>query len=353
MACRTVAFRCDASVAIGAGHLARCGALAEAMSARGAAAHFLCNAEAGQFLFNVRDYPIEFFFSDDEEALASHVEAISADMIVFDHYDIGPEKERRYRPLAGVLAAIDDLGRRHDVDALVNPMPGARIAEAKATAPAGCEVRCGADWLLLRSEIARLRPRSLARRAAAREARRVFVSLGGADPLGHVVVALEAVERSGIDAQVDLAIGRHAPAIEAVRGIARRSRLDIRLHVDTRRTAELMAEADLAVGAGGVMAWERCALGLPSATLIIADNQEAALPFLVETGAGLAFDARGRLDPAELAEAIGRLAGDRSAREEMSRRAAAVCDARGADRTADLLTALPARPSATASPGSS
>ena len=34
-----------------------------------------------------------------------------------------------------------------------------------------------------------------------------------------------------------------------------------------------MAEACLAIGAGGTMTWERCAMGLPSIVISIADNQ--------------------------------------------------------------------------------
>ncbi len=37
--------------------------------------------------------------------------------------------------------------------------------------------------------------------------------------------------------------------------------------------AELMVWADLAIGAGGATTWERCYLGLPSITLVFAENQ--------------------------------------------------------------------------------
>ena len=37
--------------------------------------------------------------------------------------------------------------------------------------------------------------------------------------------------------------------------------------------AELMAAADLAIGAGGSTTWERCCLGLPALSICVADNQ--------------------------------------------------------------------------------
>jgi hypothetical protein len=41
--------------------------------------------------------------------------------------------------------------------------------------------------------------------------------------------------------------------------------------------AELMASADLAIGAGGTATWERCSLGLPTLALSTADNQTRQL----------------------------------------------------------------------------
>jgi UDP-2,4-diacetamido-2,4,6-trideoxy-beta-L-altropyranose hydrolase len=40
--------------------------------------------------------------------------------------------------------------------------------------------------------------------------------------------------------------------------------------------AELILNADLAIGAGGSSMWERCYLGLPTITVIFAKNQERA-----------------------------------------------------------------------------
>ena len=37
--------------------------------------------------------------------------------------------------------------------------------------------------------------------------------------------------------------------------------------------AEIMSKSDLCIGAAGSTAWERCCLGLPTITLVIADNQ--------------------------------------------------------------------------------
>ncbi|MNL49752.1 undecaprenyldiphospho-muramoylpentapeptide beta-N- acetylglucosaminyltransferase [compost metagenome] len=44
--------------------------------------------------------------------------------------------------------------------------------------------------------------------------------------------------------------------------------------------AELMAQGDLAIGAAGGTAWERCCLGLPTILVVLASNQREAASHL-------------------------------------------------------------------------
>ena len=43
-----------------------------------------------------------------------------------------------------------------------------------------------------------------------------------------------------------------------------------------KNIAKIMKKADLAIGAGGIITWERCCLGLPSIVAIVSKNQEDA-----------------------------------------------------------------------------
>jgi UDP-2,4-diacetamido-2,4,6-trideoxy-beta-L-altropyranose hydrolase len=49
--------------------------------------------------------------------------------------------------------------------------------------------------------------------------------------------------------------------------------------------AELMRDADLAIGAGGTTAWERTFLGLPTMTVAVAENQVDGSEALAAQGA--------------------------------------------------------------------
>ncbi|MBL6431055.1 MAG: hypothetical protein HPM95_06840 [Alphaproteobacteria bacterium] len=80
-----------------------------------------------------------------------------------------------------------------------------------------------------------------------------------------------------------------APPIrmEPSRGTPRSLGPRLEIHRDIRDMAGFLSRMDLAVGAAGSSAWERCCLGLPSVMLVIADNQQAIAHALSEAGAAV------------------------------------------------------------------
>jgi spore coat polysaccharide biosynthesis predicted glycosyltransferase SpsG len=107
--------------------------------------------------------------------------------------------------------------------------------------------------------------------------------------------------------------------------------------------AGLVTRADVCVGAGGSSVWERACLGLPTVTLILADNQRDMAMKLDAAGITLALDARWPGLEGRLSEAVDRLARDGALRTGLSARSAELCDGQGAQRAADALIAALAR----------
>jgi UDP-2,4-diacetamido-2,4,6-trideoxy-beta-L-altropyranose hydrolase len=93
-----------------------------------------------------------------------------------------------------------------------------------------------------------------------------------------------------------------------------------------------MRNADLAIGAGGVGALERCALGLPSAILTVADNQLVTATALAASGAAVYLGAIADRSATEIAAAVEKLCADQAARAAMSATAAGLVDGLGAAR---------------------
>ena len=251
-----------------------------------------------------------------------------ADVLVLDHYDLGWREERALAAETGarLTVAIDDLADRvHDCGLLVD---AARDAGAyRGLVPAGVELLTGPAHALLRPAFAALRPASLARRRGVSAPCRAVVAFGLSDATPAVAAALDALERALPEAEVEVIVGpAGAAGAEAlIRGRAR-------LLVAPPDYAERLARADLAIGAAGGAALERCALGVPSVVLPIADNQAASAAALARAGAALVVpeEARGRPVPA-LADLLGSIG---AGLPDLSVRAAAYCDGGGAGRVA-------------------
>ena len=105
-----------------------------------------------------------------------------------------------------------------------------------------------------------------------------------------------------------------------------------RLHVNTEAMADLMDEADLAIGAASSASWERCTLGLPALLVTLADNQVAAERLLVEAGAAVSIGWHDAVSAADIERAVRALRADPARVAAMSVAAAGVTDGRGTER---------------------
>jgi spore coat polysaccharide biosynthesis predicted glycosyltransferase SpsG len=110
--------------------------------------------------------------------------------------------------------------------------------------------------------------------------------------------------------------------------------------VETLAMAGLMAEADIAIGAGGSSTWERACLGLPAIDLILADNQRAVALALDRQGATLAVEVQGEGFAGRMTTSFARLCAEAQLRTALSSASAASCDGEGSGRVADAILAL-------------
>lgn len=338
-----VLFRADASIALGAGHVMRCVALADALRARGADCAFICAATDGDLLdqIEIRGYTAHALqgreYGDwSADAGASKVVAnrMGPDWLVVDHYHLGIEWELCLRPAVGRILAIDDIGRPHCCDALLDQNLETRLHEQyKTTADSGAILLLGPAFALLRKEFSTLRPCSLARRSGRLE--RILVSMGGSDPdneTSKAVAGLAMTNRS--DWSVDVVIGGQNPHSAAVEAACRKLP-DARIHVQTSKMAQLMLSADCAINAGGSTTWERCCLGLPAVATTVSDDQVAIIEAVANAGAHIPLGKGIDLKPEDYAETISSLTPERLL--AMSKSAARICDGLGAARVADRL----------------
>jgi UDP-2,4-diacetamido-2,4,6-trideoxy-beta-L-altropyranose hydrolase len=342
-----VVFRADASITIGTGHVMRCLTLADALRRRGAQCHFICRRDAGHLLdlIRLRGYAVQALACDENAEIdvdwrkdAAQTRMISdelhPDWLIVDHYRLGQEWEDEIRSSAQRVFVIDDLGRPHRCDMLLdqnfhNPMHG-RYRELLSW---DTQLLLGPDFALVRPEFAALRPLALKRRDGSFS--RLLISMGGSDPGNETSKVLGGLRVKWESRwTVDIVIGSGNPHAKSVEEACRRLP-NAKLHVQTSKMAELMLAADCAINAGGSTTWERCCLGLPALVTVVSDDQAAIAESVAKAGAQILMGWDTDLTTDDYAQAIGALTSQQLC--EMSAAAAEICDGLGADRVAARL----------------
>ena len=296
-----IAFRTDASLQIGTGHVMRCLTLANALRERGAQSTFICRPHSGNLLdlIQQRGHTAIGLAQADDELTApkdpSHAkwlgtdwasdaaqtrQALSdqvVDWLVVDHYALDRRWEQAVRPYARRIMAIDDLADRpHDCELLLDQNLGRQAKDYGGLLNRHTQTLIGPAYALLRPEFAQWRERSLQRRAQP-QLSNLLITMGGVDQANATGQVLDALTRCELpaDLRITVVMGPTAPWLSQVHAQAIAMPRPTQVLAAVRNMAQWMAESDLCIGAAGGSAWERCALGLPSLLLILANNQDS------------------------------------------------------------------------------
>lgn len=280
-----IAFRTDASVDIGSGHLMRCLTLARQLASRGAEIAFICRDLPGS-MFEAIDAGFKCIkLQSKSEAETNQlkdadesIRALNAvfpegvEWLVVDHYQLDFTWEVALRSYAKRILVIDDLAnRQHLCDALLdqNYYIGYQ-SRYKAFVDNDCELFLGPSHVLFRPEFY---DAAIQHRIRDGEVKRVLVFFGASDVTNQtqkVVDCIPLLDKA--DISFDVVVGASNPNKSTIEASCEKLP-NVAFHCQVNNMAELMLEADLAVGAGGATTWERCILGLPCITVVFAENQ--------------------------------------------------------------------------------
>jgi len=98
-----------------------------------------------------------------------------------------------------------------------------------------------------------------------------------------------------------------------------------------------MADADLAIGAGGSASWERCCLGLPALLVALAENQVDIAKALDSIGACIYIGTKETANLLTVQQAITNLLAKHDQRESISLHAFSLVDGMGVGRVCQIL----------------
>lgn len=356
-----IAFRADASVQIGTGHVMRCLTLANELRGRGHTCRFVCRDLLGHLSQTIGDAGFDLTLLpapaadfkvgdndpdhaawagvpwelDAEQTLAA---VQDVDWLVVDHYAFDARWQKAAPCKGAKLVVIDDLAdRAHVADLLLDQNLGRLSKDYDDLLPQKTERLIGPNYALLRPEFAALRETSLAGRTErGNTVKTVLVSMGGVD-LDNATGAILSVLGAQLDLRVTVIMGANALALDLIQAQAAASSGRVEVIVNTSDMAGLMAKADLAIGAAGGTSWERCALGLPTLVAVLADNQAEAAVALSTAGATIEIGSpKASKFLAKLADALKRAQVPANL-NALSGSAASVTDGRGVARVADAL----------------
>jgi UDP-2,4-diacetamido-2,4,6-trideoxy-beta-L-altropyranose hydrolase len=338
-----IVIRADASVQIGTGHIMRCLTLAQALQEKGALVNFICREHLGNLIefietkgFKVHRLPLHeqgviseqsdepliniastqqpclkstrpgqlvtntLFHShwlgstqyQDTQDCMDVLKTLNPDWLIMDHYALDETWQVLLEDYYHKLMVIDDLAdRKHQCNLLLDQTFGRKPEDYQALVPENCQMLLGSQYALLRPEFSQWREYSLKRREHP-EFKKLLITMGGVDPENVTGQVLSALTKCNLPKELEVVVilGATAPHLEVVNEQVKILPYKAQVKVNVTNMAEIMANADLAIGAAGSTTWERCCLGLPSILLVLTENQRIIGKLINDAGAALCID---------------------------------------------------------------
>jgi spore coat polysaccharide biosynthesis predicted glycosyltransferase SpsG len=167
--------------------------------------------------------------------------------------------------------------------------------------------------------------------------------MGGTDPDNitmKVVQALGQLPAGTVEARVVVGgDNRHRPELEE----AVRRTPGLELRADVRDMPSLMAWADVAVSAAGSTSWELAFMGLPTLSIVLADNQSPVAEALERHRLAWALGEGTAMAPSRVTSALRELLADPRRRAAMSRQGRSFVDGRGPRRVVEAMLGIGGR----------
>jgi len=337
--------RADANSQIGTGHFMRCLALAQTWQEQGGTAVFLMapGAALGKRLEDegIREVRLSAQPASIADADESAEVALrnNATWVALDGYQFSAEYQRALKSKIPHLLLFDDIAdaERYHADLLLNQNAYA-APDMYADRAGNCALLLGATYLLLRREFQERRDRD---RQIAPRARNLLVTFGGSDAENATELALQALALLPSPAMnVRVLVGASNAQRTALERVAAKLHHSVEFQTDSKRVADEMVWADVAISAAGSTSWELAFMGLPSLLITVSKNQQGCAQYLHRHGSAISLGRQSQVQPVEAAAALSALVGDKARRGKMSSRGRALIDGRGAERVVQTMAGI-------------
>ena len=337
-----VLIRCDGSTEIGLGHVVRCLALADELRDSHGCDVIFAMRESEVGIAMVREtYPVltphvDNSAFDYETWMMDLVKLENPAVLILDVRDelCGYVLER-IKLLNVLIVDIDDPeNKRLKADMAFYP-PVPQVKEMCWKDFSG-KLFCGWEWVILKKEF---RSRSLA--PSKRDARRpkLLVTMGGSDPKGMTIKAVEAIGcLNHLDFNVDIVVGRGFTLKDELVRKLDKCEFPFQIHENVKHMPDLMSTAHMAVCSFGVTAYELAAAGVPAIHFCLSEDHVRSSESFVRCGIARSMGLYQQIDESSLAGEIAAMITREDERVAMAEKGQQLMGTNGAQSIADAIT---------------
>jgi UDP-2,4-diacetamido-2,4,6-trideoxy-beta-L-altropyranose hydrolase len=340
----TIIVRADASEQIGSGHVMRCLALAQAWQDSGGEAVFAgamrspgtearLQSEGMKTVF----FPVEPGGADDAAKTIALAREIGTLWTVADGGHFGAEYQRAIKAAGLKLLFIDDNGHAasYHADIILNQnfQDDAGLYQNRDS---NTQLLLGTRYALLRREFLKWREW---KREFPAVARKVLVTMGGADPNNVTLKVVQALKTVDLELEAIVITGWDNPHFAELENAASESQNAIRIEKSVTDMPELMRWADVAVSAGGSTCWELMLQRVPACVIVKAEIEWIVAEGLSKRGIALSAGWWEQVTATRLAAELTGLMRDPQRREQMGAAGAKLIDGQGGRRVVAAMLA--------------
>lgn len=367
-----VVIRADANSKIGMGHVMRCLSVADALLKRGEEVLFVTADDTPVPLLTKKGVPYRVLHTDyaDMEAelpelwevlreLPQGAESPDATLaqkntsILVDSYYVTEKYLAALKKRITTIYMDDIYAFSYPVDMLINyNIYGEEMGYEKDAAFADTKLLLGANYVPLREEFSAgagyVQSRKELSLGAANvtpaEEGGILITTGGSDSFNLAgQLLMEAMKYDALkEKKYHVVNGSLNPHIGELQALAQKHE-NIHIHCNVTNMAELMAESEVALSAGGSTLYELCAMGVPVIAFSFAENQERLVQTFVKRGIAQ-YGGNYRTDGNKMIQntiaGLETLLEDKNLRTEYRKKARTLVDGKGAERIAEAIQAL-------------
>lgn len=369
-----VVIRADANSKIGMGHVMRCLSVADALLKRGEEVLFVTADDTPVPLLTKKGVPYRVLHTDyaDMEAelpgllcilqeltqraelpeeVLSRMSSQRKDIaILVDSYYVTEKYLAALKKRITTIYMDDIYAFSYPVDMLINyNIYGEEMGYEKDAAFADTKLLLGANYVPLREEFSAgagyVQSRKELSLGAANvtpaEEGSILITTGGSDSFNLAgQLLMEAMKYDALkEKEYHVVSGSLNPHIGELQALAKKHE-NIHIHCNVTNMAELMAESEVALSAGGSTLYELCAVGVPVIAFSFAENQERLVQTFARRGI-TQYGGNYRTDGNKMVQntiaGLQKLCGDEALKTEYRRKALQLVDGRGAERIAEAL----------------